>query len=78
MKLEIESLAKRILEPPVPPARKILFSIYMAADYLGVSPSYLRKKVKNNSIKFKQPEGKHGNIYFKKEWLDEWTNERDN
>lgn len=51
-------------------ANKNVLTIEEAAEYTGISRSYLYKLTANGDIPFSKPRGKM--IYFSKEKLDEW------
>lgn len=44
-----------------------------AADYLGMTPDALRKLAQRRRIKYHQPTGERGRLYFAKRDLDEWV-----
>jgi len=47
-----------------------------AADYLGISKSYLYKLTSKNAIFFSRPQGKK--IWFQRELLDKWALQNSN
>lgn len=51
--------------------QKTIFTVNELSDYLGLTPSYIRKMTSNKEIPHYKPSGKK--LYFRREEIDEWV-----